>query len=189
MELRPRPADYIERQRFSNAVHADGRPENEDDVETAKEVARVVMSFLPDPRSWLDVGCRVGTALRVYGVLLPDADITGVDIVPDFAKWAPNTITADAHELPFEDQSFEVVTCVATWEHCHDLGVAAQEMLRVASRLLYITVDLEDKETFENNPSHFARSAELEEWIDLLRHPEWKLIWTNENHLLLRRGL
>lgn len=71
----------------------------------------------------LDLGCgdgRHSEMLEAEGF-----EWVGVDVVPE----AP--ITADAHELPFTNDSFELALALAVFEHLHDPWTAAKEIRRV----------------------------------------------------------
>lgn len=74
----------------------------------------------------LDVGCIRGT--------FPGA--VNLDIVP---RDAPNFVLGDAHELPFEDGSFDTVVMAELPEHLEDPQRAIKEALRVSREQVLIT--------------------------------------------------
>jgi O-antigen biosynthesis protein len=88
----------------------------------------------------LDAGCGVGygtahlasVALRVVGV-----DVSADAIEHARARYAaPNTefVQGDALELPFEDESFDVVCSFETIEHVRDAEALVAELRRVLRR-------------------------------------------------------
>ncbi|WP_375426915.1 class I SAM-dependent methyltransferase [uncultured Sphingomonas sp.] len=77
-------------------------------------------------------GGRSGMA----GMLYPDAEIVNLDIDPALADDAANRditfVVGDARDLPFPDDSFDVVTLLDVLEHIQDDQIAAREAARVA---------------------------------------------------------
>jgi SAM-dependent methyltransferase len=97
-------------------------------------------------QSLLDVGCGQCHWSRLLAPYLsPPALITAIDSDP---KWAQGSAVlakafaaldatlevkqADAHRLPFGDESFDVVTCQTVLIHAHDPVAVLREMARVA---------------------------------------------------------
>ena len=67
----------------------------------------------------------IGSSEAGYGNLFPNR--VGVDI--DESK-NPDVV-GDAHELPFNDNEFDVILCTEVLEHLHSPHIAAEEMRRV----------------------------------------------------------
>lgn len=70
---------------------------------------------------------------------LPDAEVTGVDFVPEMLELAQikgvrKTILADAMKLPFPDASFDCITIAFGLRNMEDWKVALVEMSRVLER-------------------------------------------------------
>ncbi len=183
-DYKERPFDYIERQLRTNSAHQDGSVENQDDLDSTWEWLDAVREHVENPASVLVLGCRTGYELRQLRRVLPQAHLAGVDIVPEFIERAQTTsrgdkldfYLADIHKLPLLDQSFEVTVCSGTLEHLHDLPRGVGEMLRVTSKLLYVTADLADK----MRGSDFAASSKPSEWLALFEREGWQLLkaWT-----------
>jgi ubiquinone/menaquinone biosynthesis C-methylase UbiE len=57
----------------------------------------------------------------------------------------------DIHNLPFEDSKFEVTLCSETIEHVTDYKKAIEELLRITSKVLIITVPHETHEIVAKN--------------------------------------
>lgn len=89
-------------------------------------------------RRVLDVGCGDGGWTRTVGAhLAPDAELVGVDREQHFVDLAatstPNATfqRAEAESLPFEDGSFDLVTCQTVLIHVADAAKVVAEMHRV----------------------------------------------------------
>jgi SAM-dependent methyltransferase len=99
---------------------------------------------LEDVRSVLDVGCGVGHwGMLLASVLSPEASITGVDREDEWVVAATRRAAATglaarcsyrraaAESLPFDDATFDLVTCQTVLIHVRDPRAAIGEMLRV----------------------------------------------------------
>lgn len=126
------------------------------------------------PASVLDVGCGEGVVTERLAQRLAPANVLGVDADEGHLKeeWqartAPNLsfATGSAYELPFADDSFDLVCCMEVLEHLERPRDALAEMSRVASRALLLTVPNEpswrishllagrDIGSFGNTPGH-----------------------------------
>src|SRR4051794_11478062 len=90
------------------------------------------------PGRCLDLGCGTGLAL----MLLDDAGwaVTGVDASAEQLELARrraphiDLLQADAHELPFEDESFDAVVSILTHTDFDDAAEVAREVARVLER-------------------------------------------------------
>lgn len=99
---------------------------------------------LGDVRRALDVGCGVGHWGRtLLPFMHPDATLDGVDREPAFAERATASAAelgiahratyrhAAVESLPFEDATFDLVTCQTVLMHVADVPAALREMIRV----------------------------------------------------------
>lgn len=90
------------------------------------------------PRRILEVGCSSGHLTKQLAVLFPKSHITGIDVYTQAIKEAqrrfPNLsfIVADAHKLPFKNNSFDLILCSETIEHVTN----PQKMLHEIARVL-----------------------------------------------------
>ena len=98
--------------------------------------------------SVLDVGCAKGFMLHDLAELIPGITVKGVD-VSEYAiqnsieDMKPNVQVASAINLPFTDQSFDVVISINTVHNLErqECGKALQEIERVSRGKSFITVD------------------------------------------------
>jgi SAM-dependent methyltransferase len=83
----------------------------------------------------LDVGCGPGLVMELFA---PDLEIMGMDIDLEMVRRARDrgfgTVLGDASDLPFEDDSFDVVYCSFTLLWVDDPSKAVREMCRVSRR-------------------------------------------------------
>lgn len=96
---------------------------------------------LGDARTLLDVGCGAGHWGQRIAGLMRDPVVTGVDHEADFLALAreradgrPGSFTyreGRAEALPFDDDTFDVVTCQTVLIHVPDAEAALREMVRV----------------------------------------------------------
>jgi protein-L-isoaspartate(D-aspartate) O-methyltransferase len=96
----------------------------------------------------LDVGCGKGFLLYEFKQLLPEADVRGLDISQYAIEHAkpeiqPNLVQGDATELPFPDDSFDLVYSITTLHnlYIYDLKRALQEMERVKRGHAYMATE------------------------------------------------
>jgi SAM-dependent methyltransferase len=101
--------------------------------EKMRAIHRIAPPDLPEGTRILEVG---GGRSGMAASLFPGASIVSLDLEPSFAaaQSAGGTVTfvtGDACDLPFPDDSFDVVTMFDVLEHIPDDHRAAQEALRV----------------------------------------------------------
>lgn len=106
-------------------------------------------------KSFLDIGCAEGYYLK----FIPTQSSRGVHVVGlDVAKnylvkakkemYEGSWVLGDAHELPFRNDSFDLVLCSEVLEHLSDPKRAFVEVARVSRKSILISVAGE-------NPLHF----------------------------------
>jgi SAM-dependent methyltransferase len=132
---------------------------------------------LTSDSSLLDVGCAKGFMLHDIAEAIPGINLKGIDI-SDYA--ITNAIedvrkdmqVADARELPFEDNSFDVVISINTIHNLEkdDLAQALQEIERVSKGKSFITVDAYNSEKEKERMYAWNLTAKtimsVDEWID-----------------------
>ena len=103
---------------------------------------------LTDRSSLLDVGCAKGFMLHDLIELIPGITVSGVDVSDYAIAHAMDGIkskvqVADAKDLPFADNSFDVVIAINTIHNLDrdDCAQALREIERVSRKGSFITVD------------------------------------------------
>jgi len=98
--------------------------------------------------SILDIGCAKGFMLHDFRELIPGIQVKGVDVSAyaienSMADVREHLSVADARDLPFEDNSFDLVIAINTIHNLEreDLIVALKEIERVSRKNSFITVD------------------------------------------------
>ena len=95
-----------------------------------------VKSFIPENSKLLDVGCGTGYSMK-RAIEELNCECEGVDPVPNYAgvpvedQDKIKITQAQAEELPFEGNSFDVVYSSHVLEHVRDRRKGLQEMKRV----------------------------------------------------------
>ena len=103
---------------------------------------------LSEKSTILDVGCAKGFMLHDFKEIIPGITVAGVDVsgyAIDNAKESVRDVVsvADVRDLPFEDNSFDLVIAINTVHNLegNDLERALNEINRVSKKHSYITVD------------------------------------------------
>ena len=101
-----------------------------------KRAADIVAAW--QPKKIVDLATGTGDLALALQQEMPDAEITGVDFLPEMielakAKGVRRTVVADAMNLPFPDGSFDCVTVAFGLRNMEDYGRALREMSRVLS--------------------------------------------------------
>jgi len=102
-------------------------------------IDNMLRKISPDASTLLDVGCGRGYWLKVLqqktDLQLAGCDVFDLTPVPGVA-YQKGTLD----KLPFEDNSFDIVTCHHTLEHVKNIEAAIKELKRVARKQLIIVV-------------------------------------------------
>lgn len=103
---------------------------------------------LDNKSSVLDVGCAKGFMMYDFTQIIPGITVKGIDI-SDYAidnaieEMKPHVKVGNAINLPFEDNSFDIVISITTIHNLDkdEIAVALSEIERVSSKGSFITVD------------------------------------------------
>jgi len=138
-----------------------------DKVDADAWISKFLEPNLPAVRSLLSVGCGPGVFLREVAEKNPHIKVAGVDMSHSRIRDAeqrlrglPNArvCTGNAQELPFEDNSFDLVFSRFLLEYLPDKQRAVKEMKRVCNRGGKILLqDLDGQLVW-----HFPEDAELQ---------------------------
>jgi ubiquinone/menaquinone biosynthesis C-methylase UbiE len=116
------------------------------------------MVRLASPRSVLDAGCGEGFVLSFLKSENPRLDLTGTDLSHSAIEYARKHFSevgdfrqGNIYELPFEDDSFDLVICSEVLEHLDAPEKAIRELKRVSRQHVLITVPLEPYFQWLNN--------------------------------------
>lgn len=108
--------------------------------ENRKSVHRL---FSREAETILDVACGVGAEYIELQKLRPDLKYTGLDITPKYVSHCQdkglNVLLGTANDIPFEDNSFDIVHTRHSLEHLKDFRKAVSEFIRVAKESVYIS--------------------------------------------------
>lgn len=105
--------------------------------------------------SLLDIGGAEGYKAALARSIF-DVDVRSVDLSGEACKRAKEIFNVDGesvdiHQLPYNDNEFDVVLCSETLEHVPDIQRATKELIRVCRKAVIITVPHESKEVIEKN--------------------------------------
>lgn len=110
----------------------------------------IVDLLAPQPgERLLDIGCGLGQVLELSAAR--GAQVFGIDSSPSMAERARRKVpeatieVAPAEDIPFPDDSFDIVTAVATFHHWADRDAGLAEAIRVLApggRLFIVEKDL-----------------------------------------------
>ena len=124
----------------------------------------------------LDVGCGKGFMMHDLSEAIPEIDVRGIDISSYAISNCIETVkdkvsVADAKELPFDDNSFDVVISINTIHNLveDDCAKAIKEIERVSRKHSFITVDAYRNEAEKERMYAWNLTAKtimsVEEWI------------------------
>jgi methionine biosynthesis protein MetW len=98
-------------------------------------LAKLLEANVDDTTACLDVGCgdggTSGTWLAGHSASYIGVDISSSAIEAARARGLDARLITDASELPFEEASFDLVTCTEVLEHLFEPQAAVKEMVRV----------------------------------------------------------
>ncbi|MCP4351300.1 MAG: class I SAM-dependent methyltransferase [Desulfobacterales bacterium] len=123
----------------------------------------------------LDVGCGKAFLLYEFTQSEPNVEVAGIDISEYAIEHAKEEVrpflhTGNAIELPFEDNSFDLVFSINTLHnlYCYDLEKALREIERVGKKHKYIVVESYRTEEEKVNLMYWVLTGECffspEEW-------------------------
>jgi ubiquinone/menaquinone biosynthesis C-methylase UbiE len=133
------PADYYEQPNFFQKLWQRGK------MTVVKNLISEVSNF----QQVLDIGCDGGTQTAILASYFPGAEFTGLDVFPSAVSFAhrryPNIrfLQADAHQLPFTNQSFDLILCLETLEHLANPGGVLEETKRCLKKNGSVIIEID----------------------------------------------
>tara|TARA_B100001248_G_scaffold260540_1_gene249064 strand:+ start:81172 stop:81837 length:666 start_codon:yes stop_codon:yes gene_type:complete len=123
----------------------------------------------------LDVGCGKGFLLHDFSLVVPGIEVYGLDISGYAIENAKEEVRGNiqqghAKQLPFEDNSFDLVLSINTLHnlYCYELFDALQEIERVSKKDKYVCVESYRNEQEKVNLLYWQLTCECfftpEEW-------------------------
>ena len=147
-----------------------------------EKVAQAMIDFyqLPKNAKILDIGCGKGFLLRDFKLLLPEAEVIGIDVSsyaienghPDVID---KLINGNCTSLPWRDQYFDLAISINTFHNLYnyELEMAIREIQRVANNK-YICVESYITEQQKANLLYWQVTCESfcnpEEWGWWFKH-------------------
>ena len=104
--------------------------------------------YMDDGDKVLDVGFGLGYGLNIMAIKADE--VYGVDVDQQVYDYCQETVVGrnprlvsldiyNGYDLPFEDNKFDIVTCVDVLEHVRDYHRLVNEMLRVSKKGVFIS--------------------------------------------------
>lgn len=118
---------------------------------TDRSINHIQTLISSDANSLIDVGCGIGYFLDKMAK--KNIRLTGFDMNPPSSTNSITFVKGDILQLPFEDNSFDVVTCFHTLEHIPNLSGAIAELKRIAKKQLIVVVP-KQREFYHTFDSH-----------------------------------
>jgi SAM-dependent methyltransferase len=128
----------------------------------------------------LDVGCAKGFMLHDFLELIPGITVKGIDISAYAIEHAlddvrPHVQVANAIELPFPDNAFDVIISINTIHNLEreDCAASLKEIERVSSKGSFITVDAyrnsQEKERMYAWNLTAKTIMSVDEWVEFFK--------------------
>ena len=108
------------------------------------QISKNIAELIPaNVFSLLDVGAGTGEMAKAINSFRPELIVSGVDVYIRPKTFIP-IVKYDGNILPFEDNSFDVVTVVDVLHHCDDPVSVLKECARVSKRFVLIKDHVSD---------------------------------------------
>ena len=99
------------------------------------------------------------------GRRLPNLDVVAVDLDPNVGEGIPNFYCADAEDLPFENNTFDLVVSSHTIEHLHNQHKGISEQARVCKKDGLVGAIIPDRRWTAGMDSTHTREFSLDEFV------------------------
>ena len=143
------------------------------DEDYLRHYVELVTRYAPPRSKILDLGCGNGISARLLNQA--DFDVIGTDISPLFLEdartWENPRLryhVCDVMELPFENDSFNVICSNELVEHLPDVETALTEMIRVVHKGGRIVI---------SGPNLCSPLIPLLDWLSLMAGKPGRPVW------------
>jgi len=150
--------DQIARDHVSFWHQNDGRNPFQDPTvmwENEQATLELIRDYAPHG-PMLDVGCGMGDLLEKF----PRRQRDGVDISSDYLEIARKrglrVWKSAAEDMPFGNDTFEVVIATDILEHVFDLNLVARELVRVSRNFIIVRVPYMEYVSWSSPPYKFV---------------------------------
>ena len=138
-----------------------------------RHYVELVTRFAPQAGKILDLGCGNGISSRLLnqsGFVVVGTDISSL-FLEDARKWENPTLqyeVCDVLELPFADESFDVICSNELVEHLPDVETALSEMVRVVRKGGKVVI---------SGPNLCSPITPFLDWIRLIHGKQGRPVW------------
>lgn len=165
--------------------------DNPQEVPCQKEAYYLALNkYIKEGDVVLDVGMGIGYGIGILSILAKevygiDVDSKAVEYVKkEFVGKNPKVskiLKYNGYDIPFEDNKFDVVTCIDVIEHVEDYDRLIDEMLRVSKRIVFIQTPNRRPEYTnpDGTPKNYwhLREWSFEEFDQILKKHVVKVDW------------
>jgi ubiquinone/menaquinone biosynthesis C-methylase UbiE len=148
--------------------------------------------YIDENANTLDVGFGLGYGLNILSI--KSSEVNGVDVDVKVLNYCTSTLVGknprlnilkifDGYNLPFSNDTFDVVTCVDVIEHVEDYNRLIKEMLRVSRKGVFLSTPNRRPENTnkDGSPKNYwhLREWSFEEFDQIIRkfgRIEWNFI-------------
>jgi ubiquinone/menaquinone biosynthesis C-methylase UbiE len=149
-------------------------------------------NYIEENAKILDVGFGLGYGLNILAIKAQE--VNGIDVDSKVLEYCQNTLVGrnprlnqlavfDGYQIPFPDETFDVVTCVDVIEHVEDYNRLIKEMVRVSKRGVFLSTpnrrpEYTNKDGTPKNYWHLREWSfpEFDEIIRKFGPVEWRFI-------------
>ena len=131
---------------------------------------------LDKQKNILDIGCAKGFMLYDFIRAIPGISVQGVDVSQYAIENSKEEVrkylqVADARELPFEDNTFDLAISITTLHNFTkaDMKIALKEVMRVTKKDSFITLDAYRNDKEKNRMEAWNLTA-----LTMMKTSEWK---------------
>lgn len=160
-------------------------------------MANAIKELVPAPKTIIDIGCGIGTALETMGKYFPDAELHGLDPSEEAVKLAEAKLPSGTFYAEFlEDfktkKKFDVVICLGVAEHVEDLPEFLKSLKTLIKKDGILYFEVPHNLIYSRGPKTFRRikiGTRQVEWHLELRDWEKKLMDAGFEVIKRYRGL